>query len=389
MGELDMLIKMVNQVRDLIKKDLSSYLSGGATNNFNDYLMLLKQFEAIMNSNGIGVDDYHERCDRLAGLFAGIEKKEENVCKIKLDVESLMDEITYKAIEKKQQFCIIQRNDVVPGLASHIITNLGHMAACIKEGKIPVVDMIGSENGFSELSRSCGKNAWELFFEQSYGVELEKIPKDMIIDTKVGIPAEMPSYDMEFLTNDALVNKWRGLCHLHMRPSCEIISEIEKVKVNTPFSQNKRILGVLCRGTDYVQKRPFNHPVQPKPWEVIEKAKAVMHEQNCEYCYLATEDKEIVELFKKELGEKVFTSQQIYYENPQGKMLSEVNEETGTDVYGKNVEYLTALYLLAECDCFIGGRTSGTVAVLLFADGFDYFYTWNKGRYGKSDILSV
>ncbi len=389
MSELDMLINMASQVRDLIKKDLVSYLNGGATNNFNDYLALLKQFASIMNSTGIEVPDYHERCQRVANMFGAMEKSEDYVCDLKVEVESLMDEIIYKAIEKKQEYCIIRRNDGVPGLASHIITNLGHMAASLKEGKIPVVDMLGSENCFAELGKSSGKNPWEMFFEQSYGSRLEEVPADRIIDTKVGIPAEMPSYDMEFLTNEAMVNKWRRLCHLHMRPGCEIIKEIEKVKAATSFSQDKRILGVLCRGTDYVQKRPFNHPVQPKPEEVIEKAKSVMHEQNCEYCYLATEDQAIVELFRKELGDKVFTSQQIYYENPQGKMLSEVNEETGTDVYGKNVEYLTALYLLAECHCFIGGRTSGTVAALLFADGFDYFYTWNKGRYGKSDILSV
>ncbi len=389
MNELDMLINMANQVRELIKKDLVSYLNGGVTNSFNDYLVLLKQFATIMNSTNIEIPDYSQKCDSVAKMFGVMEKSEECVYAIKLEIESLMDEIVYKAIEKKSQFCIIRRNDVVPGLASHIITNLGHVAASIREGRIPVVDMIGSENCFAELSKISGRNPWELFFEQAYGAELEKIPEDMICDTKVGIPAEMPSYDMEFLTNDALVNKWRRLCHLHMRPSCEIISEIEKVKSATPFSQNKRILGVLCRGTDYVEKRPFNHPVQPKPQEVIEKAKRVLMEQKCEYCYLATEDKEIVELFKKELGDRVFTSQEIYYENPQGKMLSQVNAETGTDVYRKNVEYLTALFLLAECDCFIGGRTSGTVAALLFADGFDYFYTWNKGRYGKNDVLSV
>lgn len=80
------------------------------------------------------------------------------------------------------------------------------------------------------------------------------------------------------------------------------------------------MVGVLVRETDYVSKRPFNHPVQPDASELIQKAKAE--------------------------------------------------------------EYLIALYLLARCNCLIGGRTSGIVVSYLLADHLEDFFVWNKGKYG-------
>lgn len=37
--------------------------------------------------------------------------------------------------------------------------------------------------------------------------------------------------------------------------------------------------------------------------------------------------------------------------------------------------------MLAKSNCFIGGHTSGTVAVFLFSDGFEYDHVFNLGIY--------
>ena len=45
------------------------------------------------------------------------------------------------------------------------------------------------------------------------------------------------------------------------------------------------------------------------------------------------------------------------------------------------LNYLAAVYLLTQCNCFLGGRTGGTKGVLLAADGFDYVKIYDLGLY--------
>ena len=52
------------------------------------------------------------------------------------------------------------------------------------------------------------------------------------------------------------------------------------------------------------------------------------------------------------------------------------------DYYLRGKEYLTTIVMLSRADCFIGGRTSGTVGMMLLSDGFEYSYVYNLGRYG-------
>ncbi len=59
------------------------------------------------------------------------------------------------------------------------------------------------------------------------------------------------------------------------------------------------------------------------------------------------------------------------------------------DIHQKNMEYLAALAILAKCQVFIGGRTSGTVTSFLFAEGFEQIHIWNEGRYGLDDVYTT
>lgn len=55
------------------------------------------------------------------------------------------------------------------------------------------------------------------------------------------------------------------------------------------------------------------------------------------------------------------------------------------DCYHKNMEYLVALLLLGKCDCFLGSRTSGTVAdIMLMIAGRS-----GKYSYTKSSLLPI
>ena len=45
--------------------------------------------------------------------------------------------------------------------------------------------------------------------------------------------------------------------------------------------------------------------------------------------------------------------------------------------------------LLGKCDCFLGSRTSGTVAALIMGQQEQIFETWNYGRYHVDDRWQI
>lgn len=280
---------------------------------------------------------------------------------------------------------IIRRYDPEPGLASHMITNLGQIAESISEGYIPVIDMVDTGNYFSDLSRTLGCNVWEAFFCQPFGGQS---PPDLAAcrhTVKEGIPSLIPDYDMDLFTNPDLTERWRLLLKTYMPFSPKAAAYIRSTLQNSLFNTGERILGVLCRGTDHTSLQPCGHPVQPTLKEILAKAEEVMASCDCRYIYLATESADIKAVFKERFQNTLFFTQDIYYPEPEGGTLYNFNKKHNIDLYKKNMEYLTALYLLSQCHCFIGGRTSGTVISFLFAGHFDYFYVWNKGRYGMDD----
>jgi hypothetical protein len=154
--------------------------------------------------------------------------------------------------------------------------------------------------------------------------------------------------------------------------------------VNNCIIGANKVLGILCRGTDYLLKKPKHHPIQPEPEEVIKKAEEVIKEQKCDKIYLATEDQYIYNLFKIYFGDLLLQNNQRKFERSDldnVQYLAQIGFDREQDKYLTGLEYLSSIYLLSKCSCFIGGRTSGTIGVHLLSDGFEYDYTWNLGSY--------
>lgn len=292
-----------------------------------------------------------------------------------------------EAILYRGQYCIIRRSDPVPGLASHIMTNLGQIVTALNEGYIPVIDMQFAENAFSCLNQNHMENAWELFFRQPFENQtLSDASNAEICTLKDGIPAFMPYYSMDQLTNPNLIKLWQSAMKEYMPFSDALLQVTKKAFQSLPFEGN-RILGVLCRGTDYTTLRPHNHPVQPDADTVIAKAKDTMQQYDCAYCYLATEDDAILSRFRDAFGDRLLTSQNTYFNKEQKMLLSQTMADSPTQLFDKNVEYLTSLYLLGQCHCLLAGRTSGSVVALLLSEKpYAYTHFWNEGKYGVDDI---
>lgn len=135
----------------------------------------------------------------------------------------------------------------------------------------------------------------------------------------------------------------------------------------------KRILGVICRGTDYLILKPSGHPIQPTIDEVIECCQKYMLSDKYDGIYLATEERQIRDVFIKNFPGKIIENKRTYYDdifnkNSSISYIKDVHFERENDNYLKGLEYLSSIILLSRCTALIGGNCGGTLGALFFND---------------------
>lgn len=281
----------------------------------------------------------------------------------------------------EKTFYIIRRSGMKLGLFSYFNTHLARMDYAVQNGMIPVVDMQNFRNSYLEPEEYALVNAWEKYFKQPTEYSL----KDAYSARRVklsdsGAPKEAPNDGMDFFTDvDGSMTYWREQCRKYIHLQTHVKEAFEKECARL-FNEREKVLGVLARGTDYVKLRPSQHPVQPSVEEILQKAKETMQAYGCNKLFLATEDKEIADIFAKEFGDKCVTNTQEYVEYKDG-YLSEIKAEKKNDIYNRGLNYLITILILAKCSCIVAGRTSGTVGAALLTDGWEYSYFFDLGYY--------
>ncbi len=309
----------------------------------------------------------------------GIKEKLSNI--YRREKKDDIEEIKYGIIERNAENC---------GIFSMIITYLGGIQNCIGQDLIPIIDMQNTPNLYLKKDQVGKVNAWEIFFEQPMGVGLDNVKGCKIrrINVDQMIKTEMrPNLSMDFFTNKGLVEYWRKLFNKYIRFNSDMKFYINQIEEDIINKYAGRKLGILCRGTDYTDLRPFGHPVQPTVEMVIEKAQEVCRTFQCKYVFLATEDEEIYLKFREVFKERLVTVQTTYFSKGHKEYLAKQMSNMDVDVVNNGREYLTSIHFLAQCECFLGGRTSGTVGAVLMSKEFEYQYFWNLGRYGIDDVM--
>lgn len=276
---------------------------------------------------------------------------------------------------------VIRRNNKHVGLCSYMVTALGHLGYADSENMLPVIDMMYHENTYMSFSELGKKNAWEYFFEQPSKVTLKDAYKSskVLLSSGMGLDYQ-PNVSVEFFNNtDGQMDYWKQIYKKYIKFSPEVQKlmddEMHKILLN-----GERVLGVLCRGTDYLKLRPKNHPVQPEPSLVIEKVAEVFKEGNYNKIFLATEDRTIYEAFKERFGDIVVINDKHFHQYT-GGLIGDVSDERENDKYYTGLEYLTTIYVLSKCTSIIAGRVNGTVIAALMNDSYEYSYYWDLGVY--------
>ena len=290
--------------------------------------------------------------------------------------------VSYGNENPDKTFFIIRRNAPDAGLFSFVITNIGWIKYAINHGYIPVVDMQYYYNTYITKENVGKVNAWDFYFKQPAGYCLNDISHSKkVIISSVNSANDNPS--LEYL--DRLFG-WKNIVYENIFFSDSVKKEID-VKFDMLFRE-KRVLGVLCRGTDYISTKPHGHPVQPDPTAVIEKAKEMMDSNNCEKLFLATEDQNIYELFTASFGEKLLSLSTERYKNTGSRLLNYISENSellvqnpSEEKYRKGFDYAVTIGLLSRCTCLVAGKTSGTLGALLLNKEYENVYLFDLGNY--------
>lgn len=278
-------------------------------------------------------------------------------------------------------FYVIRRRDLYCGLFSLFITNLKRIDDAVKQGYIPVIDMQNDFNIYLSEDKVGKENAWEYYFKQPMGYSLKDIDKSRhVIIGSGAVPPMFPYLDIKFLTGESgELTYWRERVRQYIALSDEA-SRLVDQEYNRLFAKEDKVLGVKCRGTDYTNGKPSNHPIQPTPQQAVVKAKEIFAQQRCTKVFLATEDAVFYEVFRQQFGDRLITNKtdyMIYQGGSTGK--EEYEQENGG--YQAGMEYLITTMLLARCHCLCAGCVSATVGALLLSEGYEYTYLFDLGIY--------
>lgn len=282
----------------------------------------------------------------------------------------------------QKTFYIIRVDYNMAGMLAIVKSTLSHIIYAYEHNLVPVVDLLNCDCQY--IDKASPQNVWETFFIQPAKFSLKDIErcKNIIISKNIQVPRKKYGFRVEALHGNAkLLEEYRDEYkqNIFFNPSTK---EFVENKFKEIVGSKEKILGVLARGTDYLDCHPKGHPVQPNPKKIIIRAQEIMHTYGYKYVFLATEDLRIYNLFKETFGgQLLFSGQKLLPGMKDAKFISELKSSEGLNQKQDVLNYLATLYILSKCNAFIGGCTAGTLGAYMMSDRFEYEYFWNLGYY--------
>lgn len=281
-------------------------------------------------------------------------------------------------------FYVIRDPHRMAGLFAVHALVVGHIRTAIERGMIPIVDMQHYPNYYYNDKETIGRiNWWEYCFLQPFPYTLEEVyhSRNVVLCHGMydGQLSEILDAD-KILQSHSLVSKYIKLC-----PEAEKIYEEEWSRIR---GGSRRILGVKCRGTDYVGLKLFGHAIMPSiqmTIEKIEEMKRIWEEEIGEYnaIFVATEDENILQGLKEHFKEELVFNDYSRFKNTGSTGLFDViNKGHGAQYkYEKMMDYLATTYCLSKCDALIAPMVNGTLGALRMKGGYEKVYIFQLGNY--------
>lgn len=239
---------------------------------------------------------------------------------------------------------------------------------------------------YLNLINRQGVNVWETYFMQPEAEMSKSIFMNKLPITENGL---YPKWDSIY--NKIERNAWCIIYKKYVKfneyTQKYISDELENLGI-----LSKRVLGVLCRGTDYMDQKPAGHPVQPSIEELLSEVEARMKDWNMDYIYLATDEIAYEKIFSNHFPNRIITNKRVYYSNAYHKLATDckgefvsigrVAGERENDSYYRGLEYLSSIAILSKCKALIAGNCGGTCAAVFLNDNkYEHCHVFDLGLY--------
>ena len=272
------------------------------------------------------------------------------------------------------------------GLFGDVNAIFYHCVYAFEHGYIPVIDFKHVKNNMISDTDVNRVNGWETLFLQPTQYDLDSAlasKHKVIIDCHGnGTLRFKGSTDINW-QDPISIKYWHDYFTKIIKIKPTIMSEIEE-NFNQTFGQNDRILGVKIRGTDYILNKPYGHPIQPNPTDVIAHAYRIIKLYNCNKLFLSCEDAKISDMFKDKFGPMLITGN-VKYQLSGDEYLYDYYAKNQINNFENNLEYLTNTIFLSKCNCLITSQNSTTTSLRLWRslNNYEYLYIYDLGTYGK------
>ena len=249
-------------------------------------------------------------------------------------------------------FYVIKRTPGT-GFFSNITFILNHLLISEKHGYIPIIDMENYKTIYNEKIRVRNtSNAWQYYFEKLNNFELTEVYKSknvIITNNKF-----YRNFYYNFLENEKL----KQFFTKKIKVKKSLIKIYEKIYSNL---ENKKTLGIHFRGTSY--KRTPGHPFPPTKDQILICVKKIIEKEKVEKIFLATEELDYLEFFKKKFPDNLVYLGSSYRSN----------KNDAFKIYPRNLhryklgrEILLETMVLSRCNTFLYSNSNVSKAVIGF-----------------------
>lgn len=124
---------------------------------------------------------------------------------------------------------------------------------------------------------------------------------------------------------------------------------------------NRKALAVHFRGTDY-RRQYNNHPVFVTIEQEIEIVRNILDEKDYDVIFLATDEQEAVEIFRREFGEKLKVFEDTWRADSGNESIAFSHADRKNHHYLLGLEVLRDQYMLTRCEGLVCGISNLTLS---------------------------
>lgn len=274
-------------------------------------------------------------------------------------------------------FYVLRMDNPCVGILSAYLVFLDELQKVDEKGYVPVYDF---KNTFLPLlqdqENAYHENAWDYYFESLHGCsKLNEVyqSRNVILGWNNWSMPNRINWMEKILCEDE-VKRFNALAIKYM----DFHPDIKK-RANAFLSKiptGKKVLGIALRANflrgELVGEKIFDgHPRQKTLEETIDIVNDILRLWQCDYIFISVEDREWLEKLKEEFAGKCFwLERELIHSFKDGKPITDAEsrlcELKNITVKKRNFDYLTEIYILAQCDGLFGSLSSGmTVAQIL------------------------